>query len=305
MRLAAVAVIGALLGGCPSGGGAGPSASGTFVAKAPSGKKLYVDKAISLETNPRDVPEDVVIQAMRSSSLFFEEDIRAFSKEIAEQLGKLDQNEFLLIQTSDTSIRFYVVHDELQIVAFREGQEVSRHASAIPTAAVKTELAMKPKAPPQKEVVVIHDTPAPPNNEQRARELTDAGQKQFQLTNYPGAIESWKQAYVLTSEATLLFRIGEAYRASGDCKEATRFYASYQQAAPTPSNKAQLDASLKACAPKGKVVAKQKQPPPGQGKKLTEEEIRAKIAELDRLLGQGLITKDEYDVKKKALLDQM
>ena len=304
MRVAAVAVIVALAG-CPSGGGQGPSASGTFVAKAPSGKKLYVDKQVSLETNPRDVPEAVLIQAMRSSSLFFEEDIRAFSKEIAEQLGKLDQSEFLLIETSDTSIRFYTLHDELQIVAFREGQEVSRHASAIPTAAVKTELAMKPK-PPQKEVVVIHDTPPTPNNEQRARELTDAGQKQFQLTNYPGAIESWKQAYLLTSEATLLFRIGEAYRASGDCKEATRFYASYQQAAPTPANKAELDAGIKACAPKGKVVAKQKQPPPaGQGKKLTEEEVRAKIAELDRLLGQGLITKDEYDVKKKALLDQM
>lgn len=302
MRLAAVAVIVALAG-CPSGGGAGPSASGTFVAKAASGKKLYVDKAVSLETNPRDVPEDVVIQAMRSSSLFFEEDIRAFSKDIAEQLAKLDQSEFLLIETSDTSIRFYVLHDELQIVAFREGTEVSRHASAIPTAAVKTELAMKPKAP-QKEVVVIHDTPAPPNNEQRARELTDAGQKQFQLTNYPGAIESWKQAYLLTSEPMLLFRIGEAYRAAGDCKEATRFYASYQQAAPNPANKTALDASLKACAPKGKVVTKQKAPP-AQGKKLTEEEVRAKIAELDRLLGQGLITKDEYDLKKKALLDQM
>ena len=60
---------------------------------------------------------------------------------------------------------------------------------------------------------------------------------------------------------------------------------------------------MKACAPKGKVATKPKKEP--QPTKLTEAEVRAKLAELDRLLDQKLITKDEYDTKKKLLLDQL
>lgn len=296
MRIAALAVT-ALIA-CVSNASVGSRVR--TVADAPSGKKLTIYVSSSFEVEPREVPEDVVVQAMRASSLFFDEDIRAFAKQIAEQLPNLDEDQHLVVESNDTAVHMYVAHNELQVVAFREGHEVSRHASAIPAAAVKTELAAKPKAPPpQKEIVIV--TPPPPNDAQRARELADAGQKQFALANYPGAIDNWKQAYLLSSEAMLLFRIGEAYRVSGDCKEATRFYASYQKTVASPSNKADLDAGMKACAPKGKVAAKPKK----QSAKLTEAEVRAKLAELDRLLEQKLITKDEYDTKTKALLDQL
>jgi hypothetical protein len=308
---------------CVPGGGVGTRT--TTVASAPSGKKLAVYESSSFQTESRDVPEDVVVQAMRASSLFFEEDIRAFAKPITAQLPSLTANQRLVVETSDTAIHLYVGHGELQLVALRDGQEVSRHASAIPAPAVKTELAMKPTRITQPGPTPTTTT-AQPTPEESARDLANAGTKHYELAEYAMAIESWKQAYVLASNPQLLFWIGEAYRNSGDCGQATRFYANYKQRVPSPSNRADLDAAVKACEKPAPVATTttpttttqptttkptttkptttaSKKPPPK--KKLTEAEISAKLAELDRLLAQQLITQAEYDAKKKLLLDQM
>ena len=126
------------------------------VASAPSGKHLAIYKSTAFTTQPRDVPEDVVIQAMRASSMFFDEDIRAFSKQVSDTLPKLEDDQRLVIEMSDTAVHMFVENNELQVVAFRDGQEVSHHASAIPTAAVKTELQARTPHPPPT------TTPPPP-----------------------------------------------------------------------------------------------------------------------------------------------
>jgi hypothetical protein len=110
------------------------------VGDSPSGKHLAVYESASFQTEDKTVPEDVVVQAMRASSMFFDEDVRALSPQIVEQLPKLTTHEHLVVETSDTQVHLYVSANELQMVAFRDGQEVSRHASAIPPPAVKTEL---------------------------------------------------------------------------------------------------------------------------------------------------------------------
>ena len=116
------------------------------VAETPSGKRVAIYRSSAFTSEARDVPEEVVVQAMRASSMFFEEDIRALSPKVAPELGKLGHDERLVVSTNDTAIYMFVATGELQIVAVRDGLEVSRHASPIPTAAVKTELT--PRAHP-------------------------------------------------------------------------------------------------------------------------------------------------------------
>lgn len=225
---------------------AGRQAEGTLVrsvTSTPSGKKLGVYRSSSFGTESKDVPEDVVIQAMRASSLFVEEDIRALSGDIAPALGKLEDDQRLILETNDTAIHMYVASNELQIVAFRTGQEVSRHASAIPADAVKTELTPRshPAAPAPAPPVVVEkpvEKPAPPPPP-------------------PPPVVVEKPA---------------------------------EKPAPPPD--------------KPKPVTKPK-PAAKPAAKLTEAEVRAKLDELDRLHAKSLITDDEYQQRRKALLDQL
>lgn len=89
---------------------------------------------------------------------------------------------------------------------------------------------------------------ADPNDSmKRAAELYDVGRKHFDLGEYKEAIASWKQAYMLSSASLLLFNIGQAYRLSGNCAQANRFYVNYQRVEPHPTNKAELDAAMSKC----------------------------------------------------------
>lgn len=115
----------------------------------PSGKTLAVYRAETFATESRDVPEAVVVQGMRASSMFFDEDIRALAPDIAGGLAKLEQDERIVVETNDTAIHFFIANHELQVVGFRQGQEITRHASPIPAPAVKTELASEPHAEPK------------------------------------------------------------------------------------------------------------------------------------------------------------
>src|SRR6185312_14156872 len=61
------------------------------------------------------------------------------------------------------------------------------------------------------------------------------------------AIETWKQAYLISKKPLLLFNIGQAYRLSGDCAQAMTFYDNYQNAEPSIKNQDELDHAIAAC----------------------------------------------------------
>lgn len=82
----------------------------------------------------------------------------------------------------------------------------------------------------------------------KAIALYDEGLRHYNVAEYPEAIAAWKQAYLLSKKPLLLFNLGQAYRLSGDCKQAMTFYDSYQREEPSPKNQADLDEALKLCA---------------------------------------------------------
>lgn len=83
----------------------------------------------------------------------------------------------------------------------------------------------------------------------KAKQLYTEGKRYYDVADYPHAIESWKQAYVLSSAAMLLYNIGQAYRLSGDCTSALRFYATYEREAGADVDKAGLDEARARCNP--------------------------------------------------------
>lgn len=107
---------------------------------------------------------------------------------------------------------------------------------------------------------VAHADPA--ESTKRAAELYDQGRKHFDLGEYKEAIASWKQAYMLSTAPLLLFNIGQAYRLSGNCAQANRFYLNYQRAEPRPTNKAELDAAMTKCKGVEPATSDTSDPPP-------------------------------------------
>ncbi len=79
-------------------------------------------------------------------------------------------------------------------------------------------------------------------------ELYAQGKRHFDIADYPAAIASWKQAYLLSSEPLLLFNIAQAYRLAGDCAQANLFYQNYRRIEPKPSNQVELDIAAAKCA---------------------------------------------------------
>jgi hypothetical protein len=69
----------------------------------------------------------------------------------------------------------------------------------------------------------------------QAKALYDEGLRHYNLAEYPQAITAWKQSYLLSKRPLLLFNIGQAYRLSGDCPSALRFYDNYSREEGTPA----------------------------------------------------------------------
>ena len=96
-------------------------------------------------------------------------------------------------------------------------------------------------------VLVLAAATAHADDKKKAKTLYDQGLNHYNLAEYTDAIKSWKEAYRLAKKPLLLFNIGQAYRLSGDCKQAMIFYDSYQREEPNPKNQDELDEALKLC----------------------------------------------------------
>jgi tetratricopeptide (TPR) repeat protein len=81
-----------------------------------------------------------------------------------------------------------------------------------------------------------------------AATLYEEGKTHFDLAEYSQAIQKWKDSYRISKEPLLLFNIAQAYRLSGNCAEANRFYLNYQRMVPKPANAAELAAAMEKCA---------------------------------------------------------
>jgi tetratricopeptide (TPR) repeat protein len=96
-------------------------------------------------------------------------------------------------------------------------------------------------------VLVLAVSTAHADDKKKARALYDVGLKHYNVAEYPEAIKAWKEAYLLSKRPLLLFNIGQAFRLSGDCKQAMVFYDSYQREEPSPKNQDELDQALALC----------------------------------------------------------
>jgi len=95
--------------------------------------------------------------------------------------------------------------------------------------------------------IALASTSAYADDRAKAKQLYDEGLRHYQVAEYTQAIDVWKQAYLISKKPLLLFNIGQAYRLSGDCKQAQTFYDNYQEAEPNPSNQDELDQAVAAC----------------------------------------------------------
>src|SRR5712672_1848725 len=73
-------------------------------------------------------------------------------------------------------------------------------------------------------------TPDDPARAAEAAALYDEGKRHFDIGEYAQAIASWKQSYLRSSAPLLLFNIAQAYRLSGNCAQANRFYLNSRRA---------------------------------------------------------------------------
>jgi len=87
-----------------------------------------------------------------------------------------------------------------------------------------------------------------PDDGANAAALYDEGKRHFDIGEYAQAIASWKQSYLRSSAPLLLFNIAQAYRLSGNCAQANRFYLNYRRAENHPKNQAELDKAMARCA---------------------------------------------------------
>jgi tetratricopeptide (TPR) repeat protein len=84
----------------------------------------------------------------------------------------------------------------------------------------------------------------------RAQPVTDAaaleasGQRHYELAEYAAAIADFKEAFRISDQPELLFDIAQAYRLSGDCKQAQTFYRTYLRRVPDAANADKVKARI-------------------------------------------------------------
>jgi tetratricopeptide (TPR) repeat protein len=81
----------------------------------------------------------------------------------------------------------------------------------------------------------------------KAKALYDEGLKHYNVSEWDEAIKAWRESYLLSKKPLLLFNIAQAYRLSGDCKQALEFYDSYQREEANPKNQKELEQAIALC----------------------------------------------------------
>ena len=74
-----------------------------------------------------------------------------------------------------------------------------------------------------------------------ARDAFEEGAASFRLGQYQAAIGAWQRAYELRPDPVFLFNIAQAYRLAEDDAQALDFYRRYLAAAPTATNRAEVE----------------------------------------------------------------
>jgi len=78
----------------------------------------------------------------------------------------------------------------------------------------------------------------------KARQLAERGRAYHEAGDYPRAIASFKEAYVLAPSPGLLFNLAQAYRLSGDCDNAAWMYHRYLDTNPSSDRRAIAESHL-------------------------------------------------------------
>jgi hypothetical protein len=101
--------------------------------------------------------------------------------------------------------------------------------------------------------------PGDPSNEAAARRLYREGLAEYNVANYDGAIEKFKQAYVLSNAPELLFNIAQSYRLKGpsSCATALQFYKNFLRVAPETDKRGAVETRISEMA-----KCADSQPPP-------------------------------------------
>lgn len=68
-----------------------------------------------------------------------------------------------------------------------------------------------------------------------------AGQKHYNLNEFPEALREFKEAYRLYSDPVFLFNLGQCERQLGHAEEAIRFYRNYLREQPKAPNRAEVE----------------------------------------------------------------
>jgi hypothetical protein len=80
----------------------------------------------------------------------------------------------------------------------------------------------------------------PSDAKQSAKARFTAGQKHYNLNEYPEALREFKEGYRLFSDPVFLFNLGQCERQLGHPDEAIRFYRSYLREQPKAANRAEV-----------------------------------------------------------------
>src|SRR5688572_22044301 len=75
----------------------------------------------------------------------------------------------------------------------------------------------------------------------KAAEHYEQAMRFYEAGKYKEAIPEFQEAYALTGEAILLYNIAQAYRNSGDAKQALTFYKRYLAKDPNGAKKAEAE----------------------------------------------------------------
>ena len=86
---------------------------------------------------------------------------------------------------------------------------------------------------------------ATPEQMEKAAQAFEIAEKNYKVGDYEKALEGYKEAYVLSGEADLLFNIGQCQRKLGRNEEAIRSYKTFLQERPNTPNKPDVEALIR------------------------------------------------------------